>query len=109
MEEINSAWIEMKAFFLKILMPALVAVSIKIAIQSKSKQVTVLQIIISFVTGIGSAYLFSGLILDTFSENYVPLYIAIVAISGEKIGQWLVYKLNVESILEGIVSKLKSK
>lgn len=74
----EETWLEMKAFFLKIMMPAFVAVSIKIAIQSKNKTVTVLQVIISFITGIGSAYLFSGLILDNFSDSWVPIYIAIV-------------------------------
>lgn len=103
----EETWIEMKAFCLKILMPALVAVSIKIAIQSKNKSITILQVLISFVTGIGSAYLFSGIILDNFSDAWVPVYIAIVAISGEKIGVWLTYKFNVEGFLEGLLKNIK--
>lgn len=97
----------MKSFCLKIFLPALVAVSIKIAIQSKNKSVSVLQIIISFVTGIGSAYLFSGIILENFSSSWATIYIAVTAISGEKIGQWLVYKFNVEELLAMLLEKVK--
>lgn len=103
----EETWLEMKAFFLKILLPALVAVSIKIAIQSKSKSVSILQVIISFVTGIGCAYLFSGIIMDNFSAAWIPVYIAVTAISGEKIGSWMVYKFNVEELLSTLLEKLK--
>lgn len=105
----EETWVEMKAFFLKILMPALVAISIKIAIQSKNRSVTVLQIVISFVTGIGSAYLFSGLIMENFSDAWIPIHISIVAISGEKIGQYLVYKFNIEGVLQLLIDNFKSK
>lgn len=103
----EETWVEMKSFCLKILLPALVAVSIKIAIQSKNKSVSVLQIIISFVTGIGSAYLFSGIILENFSDAWATIYIAVTAISGEKIGQWMVYRFNVEEILSTLLDKIK--
>ncbi len=109
MEEISSEWSEMKAFCLKILLPALVAVSIKIAIQSKNKPVSVLQIIVSFVTGVGSAYLFSGIILENFSDSWATIYIAVTAISGEKIGQWLIYKFNVEGLIESLINGFRNK
>ncbi len=97
----------MKAFGMKILLPSIVALSIKIAIQSKNKAVTIAQIIISFVTGVGSAYLFSGVILENVTEAYIPLWIASVTISGEKIGVWLVYKFNVDAVLSDVIEKLE--
>jgi hypothetical protein len=51
--------------------------------------------------------LFSGVVISTVAEEYVPIAIAIIAISGEKIGLWLVYKVNAESLIIGILEKLK--
>lgn len=98
-----------KVWIVKILLPSLVALSIKLAIQSKRESVTWFKIIISFITGIGSAYLSSDLVISTISHSYVPIAIAIITISGEKIGYWLVYKMDVESILETFLQKLKKK
>lgn len=100
---------ELKAFVIKIIIPALVAVSMKIAIMNKKTKVTLFQVITSFVTGIGSAYLFSSLIMDSFSTKYIPLIVAVVTISGEKIGYWIVYKLNVEELIGNFISKYTNK
>lgn len=94
---------DIKIWLVKILLPSLVAISIKIAIQSKRESVTWFNIITSFITGIGSAYLCSDLVISTISQSYVPIAIAIITISGEKIGFWLVYKMNVENILQSMV------
>jgi hypothetical protein len=98
-----------KIWLVKILLPSLVAISIKLAIQSKKKSVTWFNVITSFIIGIGSAYLCSDLVISTISHDYVPIAIAIITISGEKIGFWLVYKMNVENILEGLLEKIKNK
>ena len=50
---------DIKVWLVKILLPSLVAISIKIAIQSKKEAVTWFNVITSFITGIGSAYLFA--------------------------------------------------
>ncbi len=103
----EETWIEFKAFFLKILAPSLVAISVKLAVQSTRRKITIFEVMVSFVTGIGCAYLFSGLIIDNFSTNWQTIYIAIIAISGEKIGAWLTYKFNVEEILTTLLDKIK--
>ena len=100
---------ELKAFVIKIIIPALVAVSMKIAIMNKKTKVTIFQVVTSFVTGIGSAYLFSDLIMDSFSNKYIPLIVAVVTISGEKIGYWIIYKLNVEELMANFISKYTHK
>ncbi len=103
----EETWIEFKAFFLKILAPALVAISVKLAVQSTKKKVSMFQVIVSFITGIGCAYLFSGVIVETFSDKWQTVYVAIIAISGEKISYWLVYRFNVEEILTTLLDKIK--
>lgn len=84
----------------------MVGLSIKLAIQNAKKRVTWFQAITSFVSGIGCAYLLSGFVTSEFSENATPAIIAIIAMSGEKIGHYLVYKLNIESISEGFIKML---
>lgn len=96
---------EVKSFLLKIIMPSLVALSMKIAIMNKNQRMTIFQIIVTFVAGIGSAYLSGAFVMETFSNSYIPLVVAIITISGEKVGHWLIYKFNVEAVLKDIVKK----
>lgn len=108
MEEL-SAWVSFKNLLAKVLIPALVAVSIKIAITSRKSRMSVFGIVSSIVVGVGSAYLFSGLVRDTFSDNVQPLVIALIAISGDKIANWLIYRFNVDSLIQTIVEKYYKK
>lgn len=100
---------EFRNWSFKIILPALVAISIKLAIESKSMKMNWFNIVTSFVTGIGSAYLFSDIVLTTVAPEYTTAAIACIAISGEKIGYWLVYKFNVENILENLLDKARGK
>lgn len=96
---------EVKALVLKTIIPGLIAVSIKLAIQAKQAKVTWVQIIVSFITGIGFAYLFADYVNETFSHPWQPMVTAMVAISGEKIGYWLVYKFKPESLFDFMSKK----
>jgi hypothetical protein len=98
---------EMKAFILKIIIPALVAVSIKIAIQCSKQKVSIAQVVGSFVTGIGSAYLFADYVMGAFAHQWQPLIIAVIAISGEKIGYYVMYKINIDGLMEIIIKNHK--
>jgi hypothetical protein len=100
---------DIKDWAVKIGIPALVTVSMKLAIDFKRGTVTKFNVVASFVTGVGSAYLFSELIIDVVSKPYVPLAIAAVTISGEKIGYWLVYKFNIETFFVSFLDYLKDK
>lgn len=100
---------DFKTWLVKILLPSLVAVSIKLAVQSKQNTISWFNVVTSFITGIGSAYLCADLVLSTVDHQYVPIAIAIITISGEKIGYYIVYKLNVEAILEGMLDKIRKK
>ena len=101
-EKIND---ETQTWFLKIIIPALVAVSIKIALHAKKTKLSVLQVMVSFISGIGSAYLFGDYVMSSFTHQMQPLIIAVVAISGEKIGYWIM-TLNIDSIMS-ILTKFK--
>lgn len=102
---------ELKTFVLKIILPALVAVSIKLAIMSQRTKMSVFNIIGSFVIGVGIAYLTGGLILNSISPNYVPLVIGVVTLVGEKIAYWILFTLKVDklaiSFLEYLLGLIK--
>jgi hypothetical protein len=96
-------WKEVKAFVVKMLLPALMGLSIKLAILSRKENLTVKKVLISFVCGIGAAYLFYPFIADDVSEHWLPLVIAVITISGEKIGTYAMYRLNVERIFDFLI------
>ena len=102
MEE-QGHWEEVKNLFIKVLIPALIGVSIRLAITSKKQTMSVFNIIASVVVGCGVAWLFSGIIMDNFSEQFQPLIIALMAISGEKIATWVIYKWNVDKLIDSLI------
>ncbi len=105
MEEIRIAE-ELRSLLVKVIIPSIVAVSIKIAIASRKNQITVFNVVTSFVIGVGVAYLSSGLIISSFSDDWVPLMIALVTISGDKIGSWIIYKLNIDYLVDAWLDAL---
>ncbi len=102
---------ELRTFLLKIIIPALVAVSIKLAIMSQRVKISLFNILGSFVIGIGTAYLSGDIILHTVKSDYVPLVISVIALTGEKIAYWLLYSFKVDklavSALEYVIGMIK--
>lgn len=99
---------DLKTWCVKILIPALVAVGIKLAIQSKSTRMTWFSAITSVIAGVGFAYVFSDVVLTKVAHEYTTAVTALIAISGERIGYWFIYKFNVEGILESWVKAKKA-
>lgn len=100
-------WKEIKALFIKLLLPSLMGLSIKLAIMSRKEDLTIKKVIISFICGVGSAYLFYPFVVEDVSENWLPLVIAVITMSGEKIGTYAMYRLNVENIFDFLIRKKK--
>lgn len=97
---------EFLTLFIKIILPAIIAVGIKIAVQMKNSKVTVLSAVTSLVIGVGFAVLSAGVIRQSIPEVWQPVVIAVIAIVGEKIGYWLIYKFNFDKIGEAIINTL---
>jgi uncharacterized membrane protein len=96
-------------FFIQVVLVALVAMSIKIAIQMKKEKVTLMNIILSFIIGMGFAVLTGNLVMEKFSPTWAPLVIATITLIAEKVGFWLLYKFNVDSVMEDVVLYLSKK
>jgi hypothetical protein len=98
---------EVKTWVLKPLIWAMVAISIKLAVQSRKNKVTFAIAISSFITGIGSAYLFSDYVSSSFSQDIQPLVIGVIAISGEKIGEYVLYRISFNSFIDLLIKIFK--
>jgi len=94
---------EQVAFFFKIILPSILGVSIKIATQVKREQITWLRMFLAYICGVGLAWLCAPVIIDAVPKNYVPLVIAIVAITADKVFEFVIYKLDVDGFLTSII------
>ena len=99
-EKEPNVWYELNAVFVKIVVPSLIGISIKLATQIKKEKMTFLRVILSFTTGIGCAYFIYPFIENT---KYTPLIIGIVSISGEKIMEFLIYKWDIDYFLTSLM------
>ncbi len=96
---------EFYIFLTKIIFPAFLAVGIKIAIEMKKNKsrVSFFNIFLSMLIGVGGAWLSSDIVLRNCEPQNVPIVIALIAITSEKIGDFIIYKLNVDMFLTAIV------
>ena len=85
---------ELQHLILKIIVPALVAVSIKLAVESKQGKISIFNALSSIVIGVGCAWISSGWVTETFTDSTMPIVIGVITIAGEKIAFWLIYKFN---------------
>lgn len=100
---------EIKSWVLKPLVWAMMAVSVKLAVQSKKEKLTIGIVVTSFMAGVGSAWLFADYITMNYSHQYQPLIIAIIAISGDKIVEYFLYKINFQQLLDSLIKIFNSK
>ncbi len=73
----------------------------------KRTRLSFLNVLLSFITGIATAIMFSDLVKLHVPQDYQSVCIAILAISGEKIGDWLVYKFRVDDFLTAVFDAIK--
>lgn len=90
---------ELTTFFFKIFVPAFIAITIKIATQVKTEKMSFLRVLVSFIVGIGCAYF----VYPFVSGRWTPLIVGVVAMSGEKISEYLIYKWDVDVIIGALL------
>lgn len=98
---------EFYQFITKIVIPASIGISLKVAIQMRKERISFLSVALSFIIGISSAKIFEPIISDNIPTNYHSMSIAIIAISSEKIGEWFVYKMKIDEFLGAILNAIK--
>ncbi len=100
---------EIKSWIVKPLIWAMLAISVKLAVQSKRQKITVGIVITSFLAGIGSAWIFADYVMLNYSHQYQPMIIAVIAISGEKIVEYILYRVNFQELLDALMRIFNSK
>lgn len=65
----------------------------------KNGKISFFNIILSYIVGVGFAFLSGAVIHEHFSPGMSNIIIGIVAISGEKIGNWFVFTLKIDYLL----------
>lgn len=70
---------------------------------------TVKRIIIAFIVGVGVTWLCSPVIVQAVSPTYSPMILAVVAITGDKIAEYFMYKFNVDGFISALFSNFLKK
>lgn len=98
---------EMFILLSKFLPTALLAVSISTALKMKKEKVTIMNVLTSFIIGVGVAWFFSSFIYDIKDHRWHSPLIAVVAISGEKIAEYFIYKWDIESFMKQVTNAVQ--
>lgn len=102
-------WQQTWSVVTKTVLPALIAVSVGIAVKMQKKRITVLNAIGSYVIGVGFAFICGFWIHENFSQGTATLLIGAVAITSEKIGHWIMFKLEVDGLLGDAMDWVRKK
>lgn len=95
---------EYTQFVVKIIIPAVLGVGMKIAIEMKKDKtkISFMNIALSMFVGVAGAYICSGLIETEFGVKYQSILIAFIAIISDKIAEYIIYKLNIDGFLTAL-------
>ena len=100
LEKDPTALQELSTFFFKIFIPAFIAIAVKVATQIKQEKMNFSRILVSFVAGIGCAYF----VFPFVEGKWTPLIVGVVAMSGEKIAEFIIYKWDVDKVIRSLLS-----
>ena len=95
---------EFIAFMSKIIIPAFITVAIATAIDVKNdvSKVSWITVFMSFIIGVGGAYLAGDLIMEKYQGGEIPVAVAIVTSLTEKTFKYLLHKLKVDQFIAAI-------
>ncbi len=92
---------------IKVILPATIGISIKLAVQAQKQKITFLRIVLSFITGVGASYISYPIVINNSAKDYIPLLISVIAISSEKIAEYLIYKFNIDYFIGSIIEAFR--
>jgi uncharacterized membrane protein len=92
---------EYTQFFVKIIIPALLGVGMKLAIEMKKNKakISFINVCLSMFVGVSGAYISSGLIQSELDSKYQSIAIAFIAIISDKVAEYIIYRLNIDGFL----------
>lgn len=90
---------EVKALLLKTVIPIMIGVSMRLALDARTRKVTFFEVLTSFVLGIGMVYLLYFPVREQFGDVYQPLVYGSIAMFGDRFGLYMMKKFNIEAWL----------
>jgi len=100
---------EIWSFIVKTLPISLAALAISISVQIKNRTATVINVVLSIVSGLACSYLTAPFVFETFGKGAAPIIIGVMTITGEKIAYWLIYEFKVDVFMESFLKYLTKK
>lgn len=106
-EEINKLDSHIEVI-VKIIIPAIVAVGIKLAVEMKKKgtRMSVINVMLSMFIGVGGAWLSKDLVQATIPEKYIHLAIGFIAIMTDKIAEYLIYEFKIDEFIINVINQI---
>lgn len=101
-------WEQALQIITKTIFPALVAVSVGLAVKMQKAKVSILSALGSYVIGCGFAFVFGFSIHENFSQSTATIIVAGIAITGEKIGHWLIFKFEFDDLGDILIRWIKN-
>lgn len=106
-KEQNELFEQIIAFCVKyISIPALIAIFIKIAVQVKKKQATILGAIVSLLTGLGMAYIAKGFVEANIAKTLQPITFAFIGIMADKTAEYFITRADVNKFFDTIGTEI---
>ena len=91
------------SLIIKTIITAIMASGVGLAVKKLSgRKITLLTAVLSMFIGVSVAYVFHDLIYSNVDKDWRIVVISLLSISGEKIGNYLIFQFNVNIILDAI-------
>lgn len=98
-----------KYFILKLAIPALVAMAVKLAFMAQKIKLSYVIIVLNLITGVGMVYLCSDLLIMYCSPHLLTIMSAVVAMTSEKIAYYLIYKFRIDTFISAFFDTLLAR
>lgn len=102
MIEKPSQFDEFIPFFFKVILPSIMGVSIQVATRIKREKMSYFNIFLSYVVGISLCCLCYPVVEDSVGQRWVAFIVGIIAITGNNIAEFVIYKLNIDLFLASL-------
>ena len=106
-EHLNEFWKSVFQVLTKTIFPALVAVSVGLAVKMQKSKITWFSATCSFVTGVGLSFICGQYIHENYSQGTATILIGIIAISSDKIVSTIMDRLEMQDIGKKIIDIVK--
>lgn len=100
---------ELNELILKIIIPTIAGLSIKIGIMIRNRDASTIKVGAGLLTGVGAAVSFGHIFIEQLPYHYASAGIAVTVMLSERLSVWIIEKFDLEQLLERIVTNIADK